>query len=99
MIMSDRRITPIDRIVNVSDRRITPSDQIVIISDRRFTPSDPMFAIDDVENGSADQAASTTARIPSSPKVARVFKTGRSQAVCLPKEFRFDTHGYGVRSS
>jgi len=107
MIMSDRRITPIDRIVNLSDRRITPSDQVVIISDPRLTPSDPMSAIDDVENWSADQAASTTVRIPSNPpsqvhepvstltfaqpKIARVFKTGRSQAVRLAKESCFDT--------
>lgn len=31
------------------------------------------------------------------PKIARVFMNGRSQAVRLPKEFRFDTDRVAIR--
>ena len=34
---------------------------------------------------------------PDSRKIARVFMSGRSQAVRLPKEFRFDTDRVSIR--
>ena len=35
--------------------------------------------------------------VPEPPKTARVFMNGRSQAVRLPKEFRFDTDRVAIR--
>jgi antitoxin VapB len=31
------------------------------------------------------------------PKIARIFKNGRTQAVCLPKEFRFEDDEVFIR--
>ena len=36
-------------------------------------------------------------KAPTPPNVARVFMTGRSQAVRLPREFRFDTDRVAIR--
>ena len=44
-----------------------------------------------------DDAQAEVRKEPDSRRVAHVFTTGRSQAVRLPKEFRFDTDRVIVR--
>ena len=39
----------------------------------------------------------TTAPSPDAPKTAKLFKNGRSQAVRLPKEFRFEGNEVAIR--